>query len=43
MFLDKDKPTIKDKLKNFIQYFLNKFNLLPSSLPYCDLIKWIKK
>ena len=38
----KDNPTIKDKLKNFIQYFLNKFNLLPSSLPYCDFIKWIK-
>jgi len=38
----KDNPTIKDNMKNSLQYILNKFNIMPPSLPYCNFIKWIK-
>ena len=37
----KDNPTMTEKAKNIVQYFLNKVNLLPSSLPYCSFINWV--
>lgn len=38
----KTNPNTKDHIKNILQCILNKFNIMPASLPYCNFIKWIK-
>ena len=38
----KKNPNIKEKIKNLIQYFFNKFNIMPNQLPYVSFIKWMQ-
>lgn len=38
----KNNPNTKERMKNFIQYFFNKFNLFPSQLQYPNFVNWMK-